>query len=412
MPLERKRSPFCDNSEKITKLWEFDDRDPGDCPSLPLMPTTEVPTPPSRTPEPPPPSFDRKRSRHETLEPDELLHLIDKLEDERSRSRWREGIYVSLLAHVVIFLFLLFGPKYILHQAKIISPAEAIKARQKELTYLDLPPDALKRLKPKNPEVMSDQNRVAQSQHPTLDRKTLEQLQAMRRVGPPAPTRQPRAEQQPPTPPALQPQQSPQSAPQQQPAPQQQQPTPAAPQQHTQPLPPTPRPQPEAPTQPPTQPNFNTSQSAGDIIRQAAREARSNGGPSSRDGEYGAGVAPQHPGLQSGVDILSDTMGVDFGPYMKRVIAATQRSWEPLIPESVRPPLLKKGKVGVEFKIMPDGTVRQMILRFPSGDVPLDRAAWGAITGASPYPPLPKDFKGPYLALRFGFYYNITDSVQ
>jgi TonB family protein len=62
--------------------------------------------------------------------------------------------------------------------------------------------------------------------------------------------------------------------------------------------------------------------------------------------------------------------------------------------------------VGIEFIIAPDGSVKQMKLVFPSGDVPLDRAAWGAITGASPYPPLPKDFKGPYLALRFGFYYN------
>jgi TonB family protein len=118
---------------------------------------------------------------------------------------------------------------------------------------------------------------------------------------------------------------------------------------------------------------------------------------------------PQHPGLNAGVDILSDTMGVDFGPYMQRVIAATYRSWLPLIPESARPPLNKEGKVGIEFRINPDGSVKQMILRYPSGDVALDRAAWGGITGASPYPPLPKDFKGPYLALRFGFYYNINE---
>jgi hypothetical protein len=50
--------------------------------------------------------------------------------------------------------------------------------------------------------------------------------------------------------------------------------------------------------------------------------------------------------------------------------------------------------------------VKEMVLKFPSGDVSLDRAAWGGIKFAS-YPPLPKDFKGPYLALRFGFYYNI-----
>ena len=61
----------------------------------------------------------------------------------------------------------------------------------------------------------------------------------------------------------------------------------------------------------------------------------------------------------------------------------------------------------MRFKIYPDGSVKEMILEFPSGDVSLDRAAWGGITGASPYPPLPKEFKGPFLELRFGFYYNL-----
>jgi hypothetical protein len=48
-----------------------------------------------------------------------------------------------------------------------------------------------------------------------------------------------------------------------------------------------------------------------------------------------------------------------------------------------------------------------MVLEHPSGDIGLDRAAWGGITGASPYPPLPAEFTGPYLELRFGFFYNL-----
>jgi TonB family protein len=368
------------------------------------MPITEVPTPPSRTPDP---LFRRKRTTYEDLEPDELLHLIDRLEDERSRARLREGIYISLLAHVVFFLLWTFGPKYILHRPQVISPFQVLKDRQKELTYLDLPPDALKRLKPKHPQALSDRDRVAQSQHPTLDRKTLEQLQAMRRAGPPAPRPGVKA-------PQPEPQQAPpQPAPQQQAPPQQQAQT--APSQRptppTQPLQPQQQAQLEAPKPAPTPPNFNTNATAGDIIRQATRQA-AQGEPGAQSGDYGANLAPHHQGLQAGVDILSDTMGVDFGPYLQRVIAATYRSWLPIIPESARPPLMKQGKVGIEFIIMPDGSVKGMKLRFPSGDVALDRAAWGGITGASPYPPLPKDFKGPYLALRFGFYYNIRDDQQ
>ena len=327
------------------------------------------------------------------MEADELLHLIDNLEDERSRARVREGIYISLLAHVLIFLWILFGPRYILHRPKVISPFDVLTARQKkEMTYLSLPPDALKNIQPKNPKALSDKNRVAESRHPTLDKKTLEQLQAMRRAGPPAPA--PAPQQQPaPTPE--------QTAPQ----PQQSQPAPSQP---LQPRPEgvNPAPPPE-PKPAPTKPDFNTGLSAGEQIRQAARGAAAP--QQEESGDYGANLPPQHAGLNGSAEILSDTMGVDFGPYMKRVIAATYRSWIPLIPESARPPLSKEGKVGIEFIIAKDGSVKQMVLKFPSGDVSLDRAAWGGVTGASPYPPLPKEFKGPYLALRFGFYYNVPE---
>jgi hypothetical protein len=43
-----------------------------------------------------------------------------------------------------------------------------------------------------------------------------------------------------------------------------------------------------------------------------------------------------------------------------------------------------------------------------SGDIPLDRAAWAGITGSDPFPALPSEFGGQYLALRFRFYYNPT----
>ena len=94
-----------------------------------------------------------------------------------------------------------------------------------------------------------------------------------------------------------------------------------------------------------------------------------------------------------GPEILSDTMGVDFGPYMKRVIAATYRSWIPIIPESARPPLDKQGRVGIRFKIYPDGSVKEMILEFPSGDVSLDRAAWGGLLVRRPIRPCQRTSK-------------------
>ena len=105
-------------------------------------------------------------------------------------------------------------------------------------------------------------------------------------------------------------------------------------------------------------------------------------------------------------EVLSDTQGVDFGPYLSRVLDAVRRNWYNLIPEEARPPLLKKGKLSIEFVILPNGKVAGMTLRSPSGDVALDRAAWGGITASVPFAPLPNEFHGPYLALRFHFFYN------
>jgi len=112
-------------------------------------------------------------------------------------------------------------------------------------------------------------------------------------------------------------------------------------------------------------------------------------------------------GIQGGpIEILSDTMGVNFGPYLQDVLKSVKLNWYNLIPESARGPLKKKGKVLIEFKILKDGKVADMKLVESSGDVPLDRAAWSSITTSGPFPPLPAEFSGLYLGLRFSFYYN------
>jgi TonB family protein len=109
---------------------------------------------------------------------------------------------------------------------------------------------------------------------------------------------------------------------------------------------------------------------------------------------------------KNGIEILSDTMGVDFGPYMKHLKATVQNHWDRLIPEIALPPLSKSGTVTVEFAIMTNGQVKAMKLVKSSGDLSLDRAAWGGIIDAIPLPALPLEFKGDYLRLRCNFIYN------
>jgi TonB family protein len=108
-------------------------------------------------------------------------------------------------------------------------------------------------------------------------------------------------------------------------------------------------------------------------------------------------------GKAGNVEVLTDTRGVNFGPYLKDVVATVRKNWYALIPADAK---TKKGKLAIEFAIHQDGSITNLQVASASGDVSLDRAAWGAITASIPFAALPSAFTGPYLALRFRFYYN------
>jgi len=109
----------------------------------------------------------------------------------------------------------------------------------------------------------------------------------------------------------------------------------------------------------------------------------------------------------SGVEILSDTLGVDFKPYLAKIVPLTQHSWNARMPNEVGDPTYKGGAVKIRFSILPDGHVepKSMVLVGRSGDTALDKAAWYAIA-YTVYPPLPEEFKGPRVVANFNFVYN------
>jgi len=111
-----------------------------------------------------------------------------------------------------------------------------------------------------------------------------------------------------------------------------------------------------------------------------------------------------------GLEVLTDTQGVDFGAYVQQVQQQIKRNWYTYIPESAMPPLLKRGKVVIEFAIKKDGQIAELRYDSSSGDVALDRAAYGGITASNPFPPLPAEFHGQYLGLRFTFLYNLSST--
>jgi TonB C terminal len=150
-------------------------------------------------------------------------------------------------------------------------------------------------------------------------------------------------------------------------------------------------------------PSSSPGKTLNDQINSAGQGARTAppiySGPPSSGGRGG--------GVGNGVDILSDTQGVDFSAYIRRLLATLQRNWEAVMPTSVQ--MGERGIVYTTFQINPDGSVSapDPTLERTSGKEPLDNAAMAAIHASNPFEPLPSQFHGPYLKLRIVFLYNI-----
>jgi len=328
--------------------------------------------------------------------------LLIQLQDDLSRSRRREAFWISVVFHLLLVIAVVNADTLAKFLAKYLPKGTVLvvtvpRHGQNEPTFLALPPDEQKVTKRPNTNIISDKDRIAMSKRPQLDTKELKRILDSARPGAPGPNgpalnRPP----QPAQPPAQAMSQSP-------PEPQAPPSRPAA---STDQMAKLTLPQ----TSASPKPSFNMpSVSPGKAIEQAARAALANpGGYGGDNGDMGLGTGRSSAKALGQLDVLSDTQGVDFGPYLSRVLHDVKLNWYNLIPEVARAPLMKKGKVSIEFAIMKDGRIAGMRLTpdGSSGDTALDRAAWGGITASNPFPPLPGQFGGQYLALRFHFYYN------
>lgn len=315
--------------------------------------------------------------------------LIIKLQDDLSEARRREAFWISVVVHLIVVLLIVNSEKlagFLPRRAVVVMSPES---NQKDLTYLELPPDEQKLTKRPNTNIASDKDRIATSHAPQIDRKELKKILDAARPGRPGASAPEASQSAAPAPAATQ-----------NVAPQPSAPPPPAPNQNQ-----IAKLQTPTPALSPKAAFGNSAMSAGSAIEQAARAAAANrGGYGGDNGDYGLGHGGRPTATTGPLEILSDTMGVDFGPYLQRLIHVVRQNWINLIPESA---VMKKGKVTIEFAILKDGTIAGMKIVEPSGDIPLDRAAYGGILASFPFQPLPSDFGGPYLALRFAFYYNM-----
>jgi TonB family protein len=98
-------------------------------------------------------------------------------------------------------------------------------------------------------------------------------------------------------------------------------------------------------------------------------------------------------------------MGVDFWPYLVKVLASVRRNWYAVIPESAK--LGRQGRVAIQFAIDRSGSVPKLVIANPSGAEALDRAAVASISASNPFPPLPSNFRGGQIRLQLVFKYNL-----
>jgi hypothetical protein len=117
-----------------------------------------------------------RTGRYGELEEHELIRLLDTIEDERARGRFRESIYISLFVWMAIAWVVLYGPRYLWHAPQLVNPADVL--REREMVQLNAP---------HLPHVPAPT--AHPTPKPTLDNKTLEHLRRCRRLRSLSPSR-------------------------------------------------------------------------------------------------------------------------------------------------------------------------------------------------------------------------------
>ncbi|MGH9344159.1 MAG: TonB family protein [Terriglobia bacterium] len=326
------------------------------------------------------------------------LHFV--LDEANDVAKWRRRTaFLAAVLGEVLFIFLLLAatPYLRRHAALMRAIAEQEQPHDQE-TFLVMPPDLQRELRKPKTNILSDKNRLAHGPSPVVKPNGLSMPRLRGNTHlPKLAGGSPPKQMTPPAAHAAEP----------------------ATKQEAQNNPPPPKPEekpkiilsditPPAKTNPLLAEQLGMA-TPGQMIQHSAEEAargRATGqipGP----GDSVSQLNNLNPNFStSGPIILSDTRGVDFGPYLAQILMIVRENWYAVIPEAAR--LGERGRTSLVFEILKDGSVPQLRLVGPSGKDSLDRAAEAGIRASIPFPPLPKEFTGNHLVLQFNFFYNMN----
>jgi outer membrane biosynthesis protein TonB len=108
-----------------------------------------------------------------------------------------------------------------------------------------------------------------------------------------------------------------------------------------------------------------------------------------------------------GMEMLTDTGGVDFNSYLRELYISVKKRWF-----ANMPPSIEKGQKGinaVEFRVTQDGNLAKEFPKIVFGsESDFNAASLQAVREAAPFNHLPGKFSKPFIEVRFTFYYNVA----
>ena len=133
--------------------------------------------------------------------------------------------------------------------------------------------------------------------------------------------------------------------------------------------------------------------------------------PSNQGNVPGSMAFPSNQGLVADptsirIEMLTDTQGVDFQTYLRRLVEDVKRKWNVSMPSDVLNG--QKGKTILRFQIERDGHLNKHGPRveWPSTSGALDNVVLNVVRNSAPFERLPKEFHGRRIEIRLSFFYN------
>ncbi|MBI2219820.1 MAG: TonB C-terminal domain-containing protein [Acidobacteria bacterium] len=128
----------------------------------------------------------------------------------------------------------------------------------------------------------------------------------------------------------------------------------------------------------------------GDALRNIQRYATGE-----RFQNLGGGADQNYPTIQF------DSKGVEFGPWIRRFIAQVKRNW--MIPYAA---MSMRGHVVLTFYVHKDGRISELTLAGPSAVGAFNNAAYNALSWSNPTQPLPSEYPDDRAFFTVTFFYN------